>query len=357
MIIVVNARFLTQKLTGVQRFAIELSTRLKMILGDDVAFLSPKDVIHKDVAFKLDSKVIGSHNGHLWEQWDLPNYLRKVGSPLLLCFGNTAPILYKNKIDTLHDITFIRYPNTFSRKFLLFYKSMIPLILRTSKHLFTVSEFSKTEIAFYYHIGPQKISVIYNAVNPIFRPMKDDKLSDEKYIIAVSSLKENKNFVTAYRAYVLARQRVSGLNFYIVGDVHSDSFKKQDSFINELKADKDVRILGRISDDDLIRYYSNAQAFVFPSFYEGFGIPVLEAQACECPVVAASSSSLPEVLGSSALLCDPNKPEDFADSICRIMEDEALRKRLIEAGHENVKRFSWKKSAEKIIRTIQRAGQ
>jgi len=353
--IAINSRFLTQKLTGVQRFAIELSFQLKAKLGNEVVFLTPQNVIHLSVAYQLEVQTVGKHNGHLWEQWDLPNYLRKIGNPLLLCFGNTAPVLYKNKIDTLHDITFIRYPDTFSRKFLLYYKSMIPLILRTSKHLFTVSEFSKMEIASYYHIDPKRISVIYNAVNPIFRPMKDDKLSYEKYIIAVSSLKENKNFVTAFRAYMLARQRVSGLKFYIVGDVYSDSFKRQDSFINELKADKDVRILGRISDDELIRYYSNAQVFVFPSFYEGFGIPVLEAQACECPVVAASSSSLPEVLGSSALLCDPNKPEDFADSICRIIADETLRKRLIEAGHENVKRFSWKKSAEKIIQIIQGA--
>lgn len=354
--IAINSRFLTQKLTGVQRFAIELSIHLKAKLGDEVVFLTPANIIHFSVANQLNAKSIGKNSGPLWEQWDLPNYLRKIGSPLLLCFGNTAPILYKNKIDTLHDITFIRYPNTFSRKFLFYYKSMIPLILRNSKHLFTVSEFSKTEIASYYHIDPKKISVIYNAVNPIFRPVIDRKLRDEKYVIAVSSLKENKNFIIAYQAYMLARRRISGLKFYIVGDVYSDSFKKQDSFINKLKADKDVRILGRISDEELIRYYSNAQVFVFPSIYEGFGIPVLEAQACECPVVAAASSSLPEVLGYSALLCNPNKPEHFADSICKIMEDEVLRKRLIKSGHENIERFSWKESAGKIIQIIQRTG-
>lgn len=351
--LVINSRFLTQELTGVQRFAIELSLQLKQAMGDNVVFLTPHNVIHTDIAKQLSARITGTHTGHLWEQADLPRQLKKMGNPLLLCFGNTAPIFYGNKIDTLHDITFVRYPHTFSPKFLYFYRLIIPLIVRTSKHLFTVSEFSKSEIVAHYHIAPEKISVIYNAVNPIFQPVKDEKLADEKYIIAVSSMKENKNFAVAYQAYKIARRQIDGLKLYIIGDVRSGNFKGMDGFISELNADEGVRILGRISDDDLIRYYSNARAFLFPSLYEGFGIPVLEAQSCRCPVIAAASSSLPEVLGNSALLCNPNNPQEFADAICRIINDESFGKELVKAGEENLKRFSWGKSASKILHIIQ----
>ena len=352
--LVINSRFLTQNLTGVQRFAIEISLQLKQAMGNDVVFLTPPNVLHSVIANELSAQVVGTHTGYLWEQMDLPRQLRRMGNPLLLCLGNTAPLFYKNKIDTLHDITFVRYPQTFSWKFLCFYCLAIPRILKTSRYLFTVSEFSKREISEYYKIACDKISVVYNAVNSIFHHIEDTGLAGKKYVVAVSSLKENKNFVVAYRAYQLARQKIVGLKFYIVGDVFSGSFKSMDDFISELSADEGVRILGRISDDDLIRYYSNACAFLFPSLYEGFGIPALEAQACGCPVVAANSSSLPEVLGNSALLCNPHNPQEFADGIVKIIQDDSFRHDLVSKGFENIKRFSWVDSSEKIMKVVKR---
>lgn len=347
--IAVNARFLTQKLTGVQRFAIELSTRLKDRLGDEVVFLSPGNVTHEDIATRLGNKVIGSHTGHLWEQWDLPRALRKMGSPLLLCLGNTAPILYANKVDTLHDITFIRYPGTYSRKFRLFYRLMIPLVIRSSRHVITVSEFSKTEISSYYHVAPGKIDVVYNAVGPGFRNVKEEKPSGERYLITVSSLKENKNFQTAVMAFLAVEREMPGLRLYIVGDLATGNFKAMPGLLETCENNPHIKLLGRVSDEELIRYYSNALAFLFPSFYEGFGIPVLEAQACGCPVIASDTSSLPEVLGDSAMLCDPHKAEEFSEAIKRVAGEDGLRKELIRRGLDNVRRFSWEASVERLL--------
>ena len=163
--IVVNARFLTQQVTGVQRFSIELSIRLKRIFGSEISFVAPQNIIQEDIAEELSVIKVGTHIGHFWEQWDLPNYLNRVGKPLLINWGNTGPVMYNNKVTTLHDITFIRYPRTFSFKFRLLYKLLIPQVIMTSKHLFTVSEFSKKEIAGYYNLPLNKISVIYRYKN------------------------------------------------------------------------------------------------------------------------------------------------------------------------------------------------
>lgn len=340
---------MTQNVTGVQRFAIEVSRRLRKI-REDIVFVSPKNIVNKDVANELGVKKIGSHTGHIWEQVDLPQWLRKNGSPLLVCFANTAPIFYKNKIDTLHDIIFKRFPLTFSWKFRLAYGLMIPMILRSSKHVITVSEFSKEEISGFYGYPKEKMNVVYNAVGSQFCHIEDKDLKREKYLFAVSSVKENKNFLFALDAFVKAQESLKGLKFYIAGDMKADSFKGID--LSKYEKNPNIKILGRISDEDLIRYYSNAVAFVFPSLYEGFGIPPLEAQACGCPAICANASCLPEIFGDSVLYCDPNKMDSLVDCMKRVC-DEEVRAELIEKGYTNVFRYSWDESAKKILNIIQ----
>ena len=354
MIIIINARFLTQQLTGVQRFAIELSLQLKSQLGKEIIFVTPNNIKQKDYADKLNAVIIGKHTGHLWEQWDLPLWLHKHEKPLLLCLGNTAPIIWAKKMTALHDITFLRFPNTFSWKFLLFYKLIIPRVLRTSQKVFTVSNFSLNEISNVYKISPKKISVIYNAVSLSFHPIVDQEIHKEKYILAVSSVKSNKNFPAAVQAYILAQKDIPNLKLYIIGDIKSNSFNIMPELITTCKNHPGIKLLGRVNDEELIKYYSNAFAFIFPSLYEGFGIPVIEAQACGCPVIASNSSSMPEILENSALLCNPYNINDFATAIKDLTYNKVLRERLIIAGYKNVKRFTWEKSAETIINSLKK---
>ena len=120
MKIFVNARFLTQHMTGVQRYAVEICLELKRMMGDDIEFVSPCNIIQKKYAEMLNVRIIGRHKGHIWEQIDLPSYLRKNDNPLLLNLCNTAPLFYKNKIVTVHDVAFMPYPQTFSKSFLYF---------------------------------------------------------------------------------------------------------------------------------------------------------------------------------------------------------------------------------------------
>lgn len=349
--IAVNARFLTQQITGVQRFAFEISRAIKGLYKEqDIRFFAPKDIQLRSEAFDLNVEIIGSHTGHLWEQLDLPQHLKKLGKPLLLNFCNTAPIFYKNKISTLHDITYIRFPHTYSKVFRFYYRLVMPLVLKTSKHIFTVSEFSKKEITDYYCIPQEKITVVYNAVDKKFCPQFDDTLKRENYLLAVSSVKENKNFGLILRAFEIISRQKNNLKLFIVGDMKNGNFSNID--LNTSNNSR-IKFLGRVEDSQLIKLYSNAIAFLFPSLYEGFGIPVLEAQACGCPVLASNTASMPEVLQSSADLIQPLDKEALAKAILNIINNTAHRNQLIEAGLKNAHRFSWEQSGFKVSKSCQ----
>ncbi len=347
--IVVNARFLTKPITGVQRFAIEISRRLPKYISD-IVFVAPDNILQEDIAREVDVKIVGRNKGHLWEQVDLPFYLMKNGTPLLINLESTAPAFYKNKITTLHDIGFKRYPESYSWSFRTYYNLLIPEILRTSRMVITVSNFSKEEIISVYKIPEDKIAVVYNAVDGKFKPAKDVNLSKQRYILAVSSINKRKNFANLLKAFSELQRK--DIMLYVAGEEHKVFGKG--GITQDLKFIPNVKFLGRVNDDMLIKLYSNAIFFVFPSIYEGFGIPPLEAQACGCPVLVSRASVLPETYGDSALYCDPLDINDIAKKMKLLLLDAELRKELIRKGYENVKRFSWEKSAKKMANIIEK---
>ncbi len=344
--IVVNARFLTQPITGVQRYGIEISLALKK-KHKDIIFIAPKNIIHRDIALKLDAISFGDLSGHAWEQYELPKYLKKISSPLLVNLANTAPIFYKNKISTIHDIAFEKFPHNFSWKFRKSYQFLVPKIISSSKRVFTVSEFSKSEICSLYKTNASKIHVIPNASSSIFTK-GSHRESTAKYILAVSSLTQQKNFTGLIDAFnILQDQRHELL---LVGSINRN-FATQ-TLIDKIDSNPRIKFSGRVSDKTLVDLYRNAAAFIHPSFYEGFGIPPLEAQACGCPVICSNIASLSEVCGSSALYFDPYNSSDIADKIDNVLADADLSKKLILSGFENIKRFSWESSANKILASI-----
>ncbi len=347
---IVNARFLTQPITGVQRFAVEISLLLKKKLKEDIKFVAPAGILNEDLAGKLGVNLCGNKKGHLWEQIDLPLYLRKNGNPLLLNFCNTAPILYRNKIVTVHDVAFKVFPKTYSRNFLIFYNFLIPRILYNSRQVITVSEFSKKEIIKYYKISSEKISVIYNAVANSFHPIYREDLKSQNYFLAVSSLNYRKNLELTLKAFNLYKQIYPSVKLFIVGGLDTKSFK---TLSLEHYRSPDIKFLGRISDQELIEYYSNAKAFVYPSFYEGFGIPPLEAQACGAPVIVANDSCLPEVFGESALYCNPYDPQSLMHAMKKI-ENPDIVKNLMANATQNLQKYHWESSVDEVIKIIEK---
>lgn len=342
--LIINARFLTQNISGVQRYAIEISKQIKK-LNPSVRFVSPKNILDKDLAENLGVEIFGKLKGHLWEQTELPLYLKKNGNPLLLNLCNIAPILYKNKVLVLHDVAFERFPKSFSWKFRLFYQMAIPILVKTSKKIVTVSEFSKKEISEIYGYDSNLISVIWNAVSDEFNPFKSQ--INEKYILAVSSLNFQKNFHSLIKAFNLLGGDVK---LYLIGAINKNFADHK--LLYEIESNPNIIFLGRVSDLDLIKYYSSALVFAYPSLYEGFGIPPLEAQACGCPVLVSNAASLPEVCGDSALYCDPKNIDDMVEKMKVMLENDVLRKHFVVEGFKNIARFSWETSAKKILKVV-----
>ncbi|WP_281637499.1 glycosyltransferase family 4 protein [Flavobacterium marginilacus] len=352
--IIVNSRFLTQPITGVQRFAIEICIRLKKKFKDEIQFVTPSNIIHYKLAKELDAQIIGKKNGHIWEQIDLPKYLYKIKKPLLLNLCNTAPLFYKNKIVTLHDVAFLAYPETYSKKFLFFYKFLIPKVIHSSKHVLTVSDFSKSEIVKFYKISEDKIAVIYNAVDSQFSN-GSSSLEQAKvpYLVAVSSLNYRKNLHSVLVAFKkISSEYENNLQLIVIGDIKSKSFKAIDIEEYNNNNNKAIRFVGRVSDEQLIKFYTNALGFIYPSYYEGFGIPPLEAQACGCPVIVSNVSSLPEVFKDSALYCNPNSIDEISNAMTTLVKNKDIREQLIEKGAQNLLRFSWDQSALKLSNII-----
>jgi glycosyltransferase involved in cell wall biosynthesis len=345
--LIVNARFLTQELTGVQRFAIEISKQLKAIYGNNIQFITPHNILHIDLANTLNAKKVGTKSGHLWEQIDLPSYLKEQGSPLLLNLANTAPLFYVNKIVTVHDVAFLRFPKNFDWKFRLFYQLLIPKIIKNSKHVFTVSQFSKSEIVEFYGTKQDKISVIYNATSDIFKEI--EHCFYDKYILAVSSLNHQKNFHSLIKAFNGLEDKT--IKLYLAGRINKNFADIE--LLHDIESNENIIFQGHVDDETLVKLYSNATCFVYPSLYEGFGIPPLEAQSCGTPVICSNVASLPEVGGEdSVLYVDPYDVDDIKDKIEELISNQTLQDELRVKGFENIKRFSWGKSADKIKEMI-----
>ncbi len=337
----VNCRFLTQELTGVQRFATEITKHLYS-LTKRIDFLSPVEVPKNQLP--IPTKKIGFLKGHLWEQIELPIYLRKRKDPLLLNLTNTAPFFYENQIVTIHDVAFLKHPEWYSKKFHLFYSKIVPIIAKKSKKIITVSNFSKKEIISLLRIPENKIEVIYNGVDKKFQP---SKIKKENLILTVSSLnprKNLKNLILAFRNLKLKED----FKLVIVGSKNR-IYPDAETIEKLIKPYDNIKIISRVPDEMLVKLYQKAKLFVYIPFYEGFGLPPLEAMACGTPVVVSQTSSLPEVCGDAAYYVNPYEVRDIVHGIEKVLKDEKLQRYLIAKGLKRAKLFNWKDSASKLL--------
>ncbi|MEW5923017.1 MAG: glycosyltransferase family 1 protein [Candidatus Zixiibacteriota bacterium] len=340
---IVNARFLTQRLTGVQRHAIEMSLALHEI-DPEIKFVAPKNIIHEDVAERLSAEFFGHFTGYLWEQYELPKYIKKhAPDRILINLANSAPISYKNKAATIHDTAPLRHPGWYSRKFAITYKMLLPRVVRSSKIIFSDSEFSKNEISALLGTDKRKIKVIYCGVGRHFRPESSEihKTSPENYILSVASLEPRKNFAGLIQAFSMLKERDIKL---VIAGSSSHIFAKHEP--GKILIDKQrVEFVGYVDDNRLVELYREARLFVYPSLYEGFGLPPLEAMACGCPCAVSDAGSLPEVCGEAALYFNPHDPADIAAKIEMILSDSDRRESLIKSGLIQARKFDWKRSA------------
>ncbi len=347
--IVVNSRFLTQKMTGVQRYAVEISKALKKINGN-ISFVTPTNIVNHEVAQILGAEKFGKLQGHPWEQIELPRFLKSKGDPLLLNFSGMSPLFYTNKVITIFDLSVMRHPEWFSKRYYYYYKSLYPFVVKRSRKVITISEFSKREILDLLNIHERDIHVAYCSVSNNFKEVGHDT-SDrgkENYILAVSSLDPRKNIRNLISAF--KQLSMKNTKLFIVGAKHR-AFGRPE-LLDHAGLDDNIIFTGHISDEELIHLYKRAKLFVYPSLYEGFGIPPLEAMTHGCPTVVSAIDSLQEVCGDASYYINPHDIHDIARGMEAVLSDTQTQKKLVKMGYERVKCFSWEQSAAGISKLL-----
>jgi len=344
--IIINCRFLTQRTTGVQRYAIELSLRLKKLMPETI-FVCPRNILpaNETLAKELNVKAIGLGNGHFWEQIELVYWLKvNCKNALLINFCNTGPLLFCNNVVTIHDLAFLEYPQWFSYGFRIFYKFLIPKLAQRSARILTVSYFSKTEIIKKLNIDPERIDVIYNSVDKRFKPTQYPQ--DSIYALFVGSMDPRKNMQRIIDSLPFFPK---GIKLKIIGG-GSKSFGRLKS---RFEHDDRIEWLGYLSEAELIGCYSNALCLIYPSLYEGFGLPPLEAQALGIPIIVSDISVFREVFQDSGVYCNPLDKMSISNCVDGILNlSEIERKNLVSKGILNAKRFSWDFSAHRVCEII-----
>ena len=347
MKIYINGRFLTQRITGVQRYALEITRTLDSLISDDknlqkheYIVIAPKKVLYSIKLKNIQVVQKGVLKGHLWEQLELPIYSQ---DGFLMNFCNCAPLLKRNQTVTIHDAAVSAMPHTFSLAFRTWYKLMFMWLGRSLKHIFTVSEFSKKELHKYYSITLSKISVTYNGINHIKRLKADEgiiareSLKDKKYVLAVSSMSPSKNFPLVLDVARL----MSDVEFIIAGGSNAKVFKSAG-----LDVPQNARLIGYVSDEELMALYRHASVFVYPSLYEGFGIPPLEAMMCGCPVVVSDIEVFHEVYGDSVEYCDCYNVTKWKQVIENVLTD---KKKYYMDICQCTKLYTWNNTAKLVL--------
>jgi glycosyltransferase involved in cell wall biosynthesis len=264
---------------------------------------------------------------------------------------------------TVHDLAFLLYPHFLTKESARYY-GHIDQAVRWTDQIISVSESTKRDTIQHLGVPEEKITVVYEAANPIFRPLDQAEAREqvrnrfgveEPYVLFVSTIEPRKNVPSLLRAlWQLATCYKEDVRLVLAGGrgwLFEDAF----AVVDELKLDDRVHFVGRVASEDLLYLYNAAELLAHPAFYEGFGLPPLEAMACGLPVVVSNVASLPEVVGDAGLLIDPHDVDELTVSMWRVLKDSALRKEMREKGLKQAERFSWEKAARETMEIYQRA--
>ena len=354
----INGRFLSQRVTGVQRYARELVWGLDRLMAEagwnspnvTVELLIPSGIDEIPDYQHIQTRVVGKFQGHLWEQWDLP---RAVGKEVLLNLGNTAPLFKRRQAVTIHDVSVYTVPEAYSKAFRIWYKLQFSALSRRLPQLITVSKFSKEEMVHYLPaVTPEKITVTYegrehmDAIASDNSILNNPELKGKNYILAVSSLSPHKNFGAVVKALDYLKD-LPELSVVIIGGGNQQVFSQ----IN-LSENAQVIRPGYVTDSQLKALYEHAMGFIHASLYEGFGLPPLEAMSCGCPVIVSHAAAIPEVCGDAALYFDPHNPQEIAQQIRRLVADDELRSQLKEKAIAQAAKFSWRQCALETLAVL-----
>ncbi|MEW6606640.1 MAG: glycosyltransferase family 1 protein [bacterium] len=275
-------------------------------------------------------------------------HVQYIAPPLCSC-----PIIV-----TIHDLSFIHYPQYFTKREQLRMSMLIPITARQATKILAVSEYSKKDIINSYRIPEDKIVVTYDGVNESFHPIDNQELLDEivakygitnKFVLYVGNIHPRKNLGRLIEAYCLLKKNHNIKHkLVIVGKkawLYADVFKR----VREMGLENEIVFTEYVPQEDLPLLYNAAEVFVYPSIFEGFGIPPLESMACGTPVITSNTSSFPEVVGDAGVTVSPHSVDDIAKAIYDVLSNPQMQKRLSEKGIERAKLFTWENTAKRTL--------
>ncbi len=358
--IAIDARTVTSIRTGVGNYIISL-TRVLQIISAENTFCLYKGILRhrlkKIPAISIIARLLYLLNDNFLFPFRL--LLGRID-----LYHNPAFILplvnfgYK-KIITIHDLGFYVFSDKFAKNWHSRHlRFMLPYSVRQADKIIAVSQATKQQIVDIFKIAPEKIVVTYEGVSEKYRVIQD-RVEVEKviskygvkkpYILFVGTMDPRKNLIRLIQAFQKVKIEKKDLKLVIVGS-KGELYTEE---LNKLIVSGEIVLTGYVDEEDLVYLYNGALAFVFPSLYEGFGLPILEAMACGTPVITSKIYSMPEVAGDAALLVDPESINEIADAIMRLLDDQVLRNKLIDKGLARAKQFTWDKTAAETLAVYQ----
>ena len=301
-----------------------------------------------------------------WFEASLPLHFLKSKPDLFLSMdGFLSLATHVKSVGVIHDLNFEHFPEDIPFLVRKYYTSMFPRFAQKASRIATVSEYSKSDIIDKYHVDASKIDVVYNGAGSIFKPLPADEKQQtrekfsqgRRYFFFVGTLHPRKNLANLFKAFdQFKKSDTEGIKLLLAGarmwwtDEISLAYE-------EMEFREDVIFTGRVSDRDLTALMASALALTYVSYFEGFGIPILEAFQCDTPVITSNITSMPEVAGNAAILTDPFSITSIADAMQKVASNPDLRQKLIAAGREQRQKFSWEQTSEKLWSCIEKAAE
>ena len=342
--IVINTRSLTAALTGVQRYGAELCA----LFGSKITKVSP-------------SRPLQGMTGHLWEQLQLPLLVK---GRLLWSPANSGPIMVARQVVTIHDIAVIDHPEWFNSRFAAWYRWMTPRLVRRVSHVIAVSEFTKRRLVEVTGVDGSRVSVVANGVDKRFSPRPPEEVAATRqrlgiptpdYILSLATLEPRKNLSGQLEAWSRCVSQLPDNVWLVIAGGKGKGHVFGDLQLRNIPPR--VHFTGYVQDEDLPALYSGAITLLYPSFYEGFGLPVLEAMASGTASIVSNSTAPHEVAGDTGIAVDPHDPDSIASTIVRVVQDGRWREEL---GHRSVRRseaFSWARAADSTWHVLTEAAR
>lgn len=357
----INARnILPKKLEGFGHYSLEITKRICSSHPEHEFVLFFDREVDSSLVFSSNVKTIvvfpPTRHPLLWMLWfdfSLPILLKKNKIDLFWSPDGFCSLFTKvPQLITIHDINFEHYPKDMPWLVSKYFRYFFPKFARKAKKILTVSNYSKEDISKTYSIPKSKIAVVYNAPNEIYKPISEVEKREIKnsfsngfdYFLFIGSIHPRKNVQRLIDSFLLAKSKLSTLKLVIVGSV----MWKDKLLTIPTEIEEDIIFLGHLSLNDLAKVTASAFALTYVPYFEGFGIPLVEAMKCGVPILAANATCLPEVAGDSAIYCDPFDSASIANGMEQLFSDDKLRSQLSTKGLERCKKYNWDKSAQEV---------